>query len=114
MLNADYKIKRHDIKFLESNEFHYSSRFSGEDETVYIKQFPMYKYNDRTRFDGRFLVLVDTGEVRVDVIDNSDGSLYGPWYYENNQLHKPLTDKLRKIIEEEMKKVGITYGKDKD
>lgn len=114
MLECDYEIKQHDVKYLERQGFHYSQRFSGENETVYIKRFPVKKYNDRITFDGRFLVVSETGEVRIDVIDNSDGSLYGPWYYENNKLHKPLTDQFRIIIEKEMRKVGIVHAKNKD
>lgn len=111
MLNTDYKIKQHDKNFLEKNGFWLNHKFSCQEETIYTKRFPIRKYNDRITFDGRFMVILETGEVRIDVIDNSDGSLYGPWYYEDNQLHKPLTDQFVKAIEKEMRKVGITHAR---
>ena len=104
-------MKKHDVKTLEKLRFRYNERFSGNGESVYIHTFPVYRYLDRMIFYGRMMVIMESGDVRIDIIDASDGSMYGPWYYEENDAHLPLTTKLREEVEKEMRKVGITYAR---
>lgn len=111
LLRTFYNMKKHDVASLEKNKFRKDGRFSGEGETIYIHTFPVYRYLDRMIFYGRMLTVMETGETRIDIIDSSDGSMYAPWYYEENDIHQPLTTQIKYEVEKEMRKVGVTYAR---
>ena len=108
MRETDYKIKNHTVKYLENHGFRYSEKMSCSEETVYEYKFPAYKWNDKITIDGRLLVIQETGDVRVDVLDHSDMSYYAPWYYDNSGVHDKLIDKIRENVNEVLKRFEVT------
>lgn len=107
MHDVFYKMERCDKKFLESHGFRLLERMSSEGETVYIYRFPVHKWNDRITIDGRILVIEETGDVRIDVLDRSDGSYYAPWYNPESKCHEKLLDDINMGIKRILKYLKI-------
>ena len=76
------------------------------DGVTYTHRFPVIEHNNRTSLEGRIAILVDTGEVSIDVC-NLNGSFYAPYYNNTYGDFAPVLSKINNRINQELKKLGI-------
>lgn len=109
-----YQLKNNSKSFLESKGFRYCSQLSeSEEETIYRKRFPVYKYYEFTLLDGEFTINVDSNDLIVDVIDNGRGR-YGPFYHDEFGVHEPLLKIINDKIQRELNYIGAVEKDDSD
>lgn len=102
-----YIKKNVNKKWLKSNGFKHNRIFSNEESEAYTYRFPVYKYGDFVTLDCEFIILLKTGEVRINVYDYNTRSRYAPFYScEYGNYDKVLTI-INEKIERELDKFGI-------
>lgn len=89
--------------------FRYSKIHSEENYTVYKHTFPVYKHNNRTTLYGEILVSIESGEIVINVYDNT-GTPYAPFYHieygKYDELQKVMSDNILAKMENISKETG--------
>lgn len=93
--------------------FHYSEKFSSREESIYQKRLPVWRQGDNITLEGRILVTLETGEVRVDVYDVGFRGKYAP-YYLRPSYYNDILSKIDERIDEELNKCCITKEETED
>lgn len=104
--SGTYLLKDTSRKNLEANDFHFKRSMSDADETIYEHIIPVYRYHASVLLEARFLLIHETGEVRVDVFDSATKGVYAPWYREDS-IHSKINQIIDMNITKEMNKLGM-------
>ena len=102
-----YRASYVNKKWLEDNCFSFSRAFSDEDDPVYIKRFPVYKWGEITTIEAEIRLHIKTYEAIVDVYDGSGWTrgLYAPFYYQADYGHADFVQEITENIENYCKKL---------
>lgn len=104
-------IKKNATKsWLTKNHFKRNGIFSEGCREAHSYRFPVYKYGASSCLDCELTVLMDGGEVIINVYDHNTKNKYAPFYCTDNHCHHEFLVKIRKRIENEMKKTWNRGG----
>lgn len=94
-------------KWLEDNSFSFSRTFSDEDDPVYIKRLPVYKWGEITTIEAEIRLHIKTFVATVDVYDGSGWTrgLYAPFYYQADYGHGDFVKEITENIEKYCRKL---------
>lgn len=101
----EYKIKDTSYGYLKNHGFYFRESLSYQDFTVFVHRFPVYKWGISCTLEGEFMVVQETGEVRVNVFDAGSRDRYASWYVDDGT--NDIVPEIDKKIEAEMSKCGI-------
>ena len=73
----------------------------------YVYNFPVLKYKKITTLRGKITVYTDSKEIKIDVFDISNHSIYAPFYNSEYKNREVIMEKINKNILSEFKKLGI-------
>lgn len=106
---AETKWHKKDIntKWLFANGFRFNKEYSDKDSDVYTYLFPVYKYNKIPLYECMIIIYCDNGEVNMRVQDCKTKSLYPQFYYDSQNNHTCLINKIERVILNELKKLEI-------
>lgn len=95
--------------WLNDNEFVYSRAFSDEDDKVYIRRFPVYKWDTITTLVAEMRLHTIDNIVTIDVYDGRGFTrgIYAPFYYEADYCHGDLVYEITQNIDKECQKLGM-------
>lgn len=103
-----FQIKNPSAQWFTNHNFTYSSVYSKcNDENIYLYRFPVLRYENYITLECEFMASESSGEVNVNVYDYNTRSKYAPWYYNDNEIHDKICDKIRQRIDAEAHKLDI-------
>ena len=73
----------------------------------YVYNFPVLKYKKITTLRGKITVYTDSKEVKIDVFDINNHSIYAPFYNSEYKNREVIMEKINKNILSEFTKLGI-------
>ena len=73
----------------------------------YVYNFPVLKYKKMTTLRGKITVYTDSKEVKIDVFDINNHSIYAPFYNSEYRNREVIMEKINKNILSEFTKLGI-------
>ena len=73
----------------------------------YVYNFPVLKYKKITTLRGKITVYTDSKEIKIDVFDISNHSIYAPFYNSEYKNREVIMENINKNILSEFKKLGI-------
>lgn len=99
---------------LQTYGFRYSKEYSENNVVIYRHTFPVIKYNKDITLYGEILILMESGQVRVNVYGNS-GTPYPPFYCDKFGVYDELKKRMNNRILDEIHKISknvckITIG----
>lgn len=77
---------------------------------LYSYKFPLYKYKAKTLIECEIIVFSDTKDVRINIIDIDNGSLYSG-YYTDYSGYDFMKNILNRKIDNKLKYLGIKEKK---
>lgn len=104
-----YRASTVNNKWLEDNYFSFSRTFSDEQDPVFVKRFPVYKWGEITTLEAEIRLHIATFEATIDVYDGSGWTrgLYAPFYYQADCGHTCFVQEIITNIEKHCKKLGF-------
>lgn len=94
-----YYKKNVSKEWLVANGFRYSKNLSDEETSVYTYRFPVFKYERMTVLECEINILLEDGEVKLNVYDYGTNDKYASFYY----CEYGNYDKMLKIIWDKIK-----------
>lgn len=104
-----YKMRDHSRQYLVNHGFYFKPELSNDDSTIYVHRFPVYKWGSVCTLECEFLVIIETGEVQINVFDYNTRYKYASWYI--NDSTSEIVPEIDKKIDEEMRRLKIKKGK---
>ena len=98
-----YIISDNSPQYLFDLGFH---RVFDHDEQ-YVYNFPVLKYKKITTLSGKITVYTDSKEIKIDVFDINNHSIYAPFYNSEYRNREVIMEKINKNILLEFTKLGI-------
>lgn len=104
-----YKATVYSQDWLKNNNFIYSRGFSEPDDAVYVHRFPVYKWGLVATLEGEMRLHTKDQYVTVDVYDVAGltKSVYAPFYYQPDSIHKGFVDEITENIEKECRRLSF-------
>ena len=107
-----YIMKDTNPRKLDENMFRFRQSMSDAEETVYEHVFPVYRYHAAVTLEARFMLIKETGEIKIDVFDSGTKGIYGPWYNDESGIHEKIIGIINSNIAKEMKRLNIFEEKE--
>lgn len=101
-----YIMPNTDIDHLKELGFKYLPLRSSDNERIYIYVFPVYKYRRKTLIECNLFVNTTTQEINISVY-NYNGTIYAPFYNEQNYNNNTVLETVNKKIQSEFRKLKI-------
>jgi len=92
---------------LHQNGFRYNRIFSDEDNEAYTYRFSVYRYGDINTLDCELILILQTGEVSINVYDKNTRDKYAPFYNVEYGNYDKILDVINGRIEKELNKLDI-------
>lgn len=106
VVNTKWYKEDVNTKWLLNNGFKYSKEYSDVNSDAYIYSFPIYKYKFISLYECILILYTDNGEVTVKVQDRNR-NLYPQFYYDSQNNHTKLVEKLENAILKELHRLDI-------
>ena len=106
VVNTKWYKEDVNTKCLLNNGFKYSKEYSDVNSDAYIYSFPIYKYKFISLYECILILYTDNGEVTVKVQDRNR-NLYPQFYYDSQNNHTKLVEKLENAILKELHRLDI-------
>lgn len=105
LVNYKYKITTLNKEIIKKFSLY------GADETTYLYRFPVHKYNGKTILECELSIDAHNNEVTIDVYNVSNRNPYTAFYSDEIGSYEPMLKKINKIINSELKKLGVVKCK---
>lgn len=105
-----YKKRNVTKKWLQENNFRYSTLFTDDESDAYTYKFPVHKYGTRIIIECEFILYVKNGDVKINVYDCGTHNKYVP-FYNREYGYNELVSEIDKRIAEELKRLKINKYK---
>ena len=101
MKNDSFYHPRVTKKFIKDHDFKYSRGWSEDGDSAYLIFVPVHRYHNLATLELR-IVVFESGQTRIDVLDCSSKGVYSPWYrgesYEKYPILKEVDANINKIM----------------
>lgn len=93
-------------KFLKEHNFKYSRGWSEDGDNAYLLFVPVHRYHNLATLELR-IVVYESGETRLDVIDCASRGVYSPWYRGESYERYPILKEIDVNIDKIMTSLGF-------